>query len=132
MLFEESDASPELLRKLEEAVARYRRVFAEKREREEKMDDLRARAAAGDVKAKSELRRMEMEDPAKEAKDEASALHAKLAAKRALANPDDEKKRVLEEEQRRLAEAKRQQEADEKRKKAESKARLAQKASLWK
>ncbi len=89
--------------------------FAEKKEREEKMAALQQRAdgehiaafagicwvlcvsllltaffAAGDVKAKSELRRMQMEDPAKEAKDEASALHAKLAAKRALANPEGE------------------------------------------
>ena len=38
----------------------YRAVFEEKKAREDKMADLRARAANGDFKAKSELRRMEM------------------------------------------------------------------------
>ena len=65
------------------------------------MAELAGKAAAGDVKAKAELKRMEMQDPAKEAKDEASALHAKLAAKRALSNPVDDKQRLLEEEQKR-------------------------------
>lgn len=96
------------------------------------MKSLEERAAAGDVKAKSELKRMQSEDPAKEAKDEASALHAKLAAKRALANPESDKQRLLEEEQRKVAEEKARQEAEEKRKKADSKKRLQEKASLWK
>lgn len=132
-LFEESTASnnAELIRKLEEAVENYRRVFREKKELEERMAALRLKSDAGDVKAKAELKRLEMQDPAKSAADEALALQKKLSAKRALANPDSDKERLLAEEQRRVAEEKQRQEAEEKRKRDESKKRLAEKAKLF-
>ena len=131
-LFEEPSGQNEaLIKKLEEAVENYRRVFREKKEREEKMNALKEKAAAGDVKAKSELKRMEMENPATAAADEALALQKKLAAKRALSNPEDDKAKLLEEENRRLEEEKRQREAEEKRKRMESKQKLKEKAKLW-
>ena len=135
-LFEDTgNANAELVRKLEEAIANYRRVLREKVEREEKKEELRGRAAGGDLKAKSELKRMELQEggaAAASAADEAISLQKKLQAKRALANPEDDKKRLLEEETKRLEEEKRRQEAEERRKREESKKKLAEKAKLWK
>ncbi len=135
-LFEDTgNANAELIRKLEEAIENYRRVFREKKEREEKKEELKAKADAGDLKAKSELKRMELQEgnaAAASAADEALSIQKKLAAKRALANPEDDKKRLLEEETKRLEEEKKRQEAEEKRKRDESKKKLAEKAKLWK
>ena len=135
-LFEDTgNQNAELIRKLEEAIENYRRVFREKKEREEKKEELAKKAAAGDLKAKSELKRMELQEgnaAAQSAADEALSIQKKLAAKRALANPEDDKKRLLEEEQKRLEEEKKQKEAEEKRKREASKKALAEKAKLWK
>lgn len=89
-------------------------MFREKKEREEKKEELRQKAAAGDLKAKSELKRMELQEvmrcrvcicvlvlicvckagaAAASAADEALSIQKKLAAKRALSNTDDDKKR---------------------------------------
>ncbi len=123
------------MRKLEEAIANYKRVMREKVEREEKKEELRAKAATGDLKAKSELKRMDLQEggaASASAADEAISLQKKLQAKRALANPEDDKKRLLEEEAKRLEEEKKRQEAEERRKREESKKKLAEKAKLWK
>ena len=95
------------------------------------MADLEKRAAAGDNRAKSELRRMQMDDPASEAKNEMQALQQKLAAKRALKNPQEEEDRLYKEEQQRIADIKAQEEAEEQRKRNESRNRLKQRAALW-
>lgn len=120
-----------LLAKLERAIQQYKAVFEEKKKREATMADLERRAASGDNKAKSELRRMQMDDPAGEAKNEMQALQQKLAAKRALRNPQEEEDRLYQEEQQRIAEQKAQQEADEKKKRDDSRARLKNRAALW-
>ncbi len=65
-------------------------------------------------------------------KDEMAAIQAKLAAKRALKNPEEEQARLIQEEERRLAEEKRKKEEQERRERDESRARLAAKAALWK
>merc|ERR1712000_494970 len=103
-----------LLAKLERAIQQYKAVFEEKKKR----------AAAGDNRAKSELRRMQMDDPASEAKNEMQALQQKLAAKRALKNPQEEEDRLYKEEQQRIADIKAQEEAEEQRKRNESRNRL--------
>ena len=120
-----------LLAKLERAIEQYKAVFEEKKKREDTMADLERRAQAGDNRAKSELRRMQMDDPAGEAKNEMQALQAKLAAKRALRNPGEEEDRLYQEEQARVAEQKAAEEAEEKRKRDASRARLKERSSLW-
>ena len=120
-----------LLAKLERAIQQYKAVFEEKKKREQQMADLEKRAAAGDNRAKSELRRMQMDDPASEAKNEMQALQQKLAAKRALKNPQEEEDRLYKEEQQRIADIKAQEEAEEQRKRNESRNRLKQRAALW-
>lgn len=120
-----------LLAKLERAIEQYKAVFEEKKKRESTMADLERRAQAGDNKAKSELRRMQMDDPAGEAKNEMQALQQKLAAKRALRNPQEEEDRLYKEEQERVAAQKADQEAEEKRKRDESRNRLKNRAALW-
>jgi len=67
---------------------------------------------------------MEMADPSNEAKDELAALHKKLAAKRALSNPQEEEQRLYEEEQKRIAEQKAAEEAAERKKREDSRSRL--------
>eukprot|EP01088_Endostelium_zonatum_P020002 TRINITY_DN716_c0_g1_i3.p1 TRINITY_DN716_c0_g1~~TRINITY_DN716_c0_g1_i3.p1 ORF type:complete len:245 (-),score=98.77 TRINITY_DN716_c0_g1_i3:9-743(-) len=121
-----------LLAKLEKAINEYKAHFEEKKKREAEMADLESRAQSGDVKAKAELNRLKMKDPAADAKNELGALQAKLAAKRALANPKEEEERIYREEQQRVAEEKRRQEAEEAKKKQESKNRLAAKAAMFK
>jgi hypothetical protein len=120
-----------LLAKLERAINQYKAVFEEKKQREAKMAELEQRANAGDNRAKSELRRMQMDDPAGEAKNEMQALQQKLAAKRALRNPQEEEDRLYQKEQQRIAEQKAQAEAEEKRKQQESRNRLKERAALW-
>jgi hypothetical protein len=62
-LFEDTgNQNAELIKKLEEAIENYRRVFREKKEREDKKAELRQKADAGDLKAKSELKRMELQE----------------------------------------------------------------------
>jgi len=48
------------------------------------------------AKAKSELMNLKSHDPAKDGANEISALASKLKAKRALANPEEENKRIQE------------------------------------
>eukprot|EP01104_Vermistella_antarctica_P008691 TRINITY_DN2194_c0_g2_i1.p1 TRINITY_DN2194_c0_g2~~TRINITY_DN2194_c0_g2_i1.p1 ORF type:complete len:287 (+),score=85.46 TRINITY_DN2194_c0_g2_i1:131-862(+) len=120
-----------LVAKLEKAILQYRAVFEEKKAREVKMDDLRNRANNGDVRAKSELRRMEMDDPAKSCKDEMSALHARMAAQRALKNPKEEEDKLYQEEQARVAEGKQQEEREARKKADDSKARLKARSAMW-
>lgn len=74
-------------------------------------------------------------DSAADTKDEISSLAAKLKAKRALANPEEENRRLQEEayrqEQARLKAERKQKEAEEKRKRDEARARLKERAALW-
>lgn len=114
------------LAKLEKAIQQYKAVFEEKKQKEARIKELEAIVAQGGkdaAKAKVELKRLQMEDPSGETKNEMNAIHAKLAAKRALANPEEEERRVFEEEQKRLAEEKRKQEQEEEKKKQESRQR---------
>jgi len=120
------------IKALEAAIEKYKKVFAEKQEKEQKMAELEAKAASGDVKAKSELRRLQMEDNSKQGQDEIGALADKLKAKRALKNPGQSEEEAFKEEQAKVAEAKRQAEAEEKKKRDDSRAALKAKAALWK
>lgn len=120
-----------LVAKLEAAIRQYKAVFEEKKAREAEMQALEARANSGDVRAKAELRRMEMEDPANSAKNEMQALQAKLAAKRALRNPQEEEDKLYQQEQARIAEENRKKEDEERRKREESRAKLKARAALW-
>jgi len=120
-----------LVLKLEKAIREYKAVFEEQKQREEEMEALRRKADSGDVRAKAELRRMEMHDPANDAKNEMQALQAKLAAKRALKNPQEEEQRMYQEEQQRVAEEKRKKEAEEAAKRNQARAAMKARASLW-
>ena len=46
-----------------------------------------------------ELAQLKHQDPAQDAKNELGALHAKLEAKRALRNPEEEERKMYEQEQ---------------------------------
>jgi len=134
----ESKPNAHLIKLLEEAIAQYQAVFREKQERAEKIAQLEALVSQGGkeaAKAKAELMSLKSHDTAKDGANEISALAAKLKAKRALANPDEENRRIQEEafkeEQARLAEEKRKKEEEEKRKADESKSRLKERAKLW-
>lgn len=120
-----------LLDKLEEAIRKYKAVFEERKKKAEQLKDLEGKAESGDHKAKAELRRMQMEDPSKETKNEMDAIVAKLAAQRALRSPEAEAERMYEAEQKRIAEETRKKEDDEKLKRQQSKDRLAAKAALF-
>eukprot|EP01111_Echinosteliopsis_oligospora_P000342 TRINITY_DN1033_c0_g1_i1.p1 TRINITY_DN1033_c0_g1~~TRINITY_DN1033_c0_g1_i1.p1 ORF type:complete len:291 (-),score=127.60 TRINITY_DN1033_c0_g1_i1:251-1003(-) len=127
-----------LIKQLEDAIAQHQAVFRAKKEREDKILELEAVVAKGGKdapKAKAELQALKSHDSAKDASDEISAMAAKLKAKRALANPDEESKRQQEEafkeEQARVAEEKRKQDEEEKKKAEDSKARLKARAQLW-
>jgi hypothetical protein len=65
-------------------------------------------------------------------KNEMAALQAKLAAKRAMKNPEEEQQRMIQEEERRLAEEKARKEAEEKKLKDDSRAWLAARAAMFK
>jgi len=117
----EAKPSAVLVKKLEEAIDQYQAVFRAKKEREERIKHLESVVAAGGkdaAKAKSELMNLKGHDSAKDSSNEISALAAKLKAKRALANPEEEAKRLQEEafqeEQARLAEEQRRKEAQDK------------------
>jgi len=130
----EAKPNEALLAKLDKAIEAHKQVMEEKRLREEKIAELEAVVAAGGpaaAKAKIELHQLRTHDPAKDTKNEISAMQNKLAAKRALKNPEEEEKRVYEEEQQRLREEKLRQEAEQKRKAEESKQRLKERAALW-
>jgi len=134
------DAKPNLhlIKMLEEAIAKFQAVFKAKKDRESKMAELEKTANGGGpgaAKARSELKSMQMEDPSKSGASEIDALAAKLKAKRALRNPDDEAKRQQEEafkaEQARVAAEKQAKEDEERRKREESRQKLAARAKLF-
>jgi len=134
----EAKPNAHLIKMLEEAIEKYQAVFKAKKEREERIAELERIVSEGGKdapKAKSELMSLRSHDPAKDTSNEVSALAAKLKAKRALANPDEEAKRLQEEafkeEQARLADEKRKKDAEEKRKQDESRQKLKDKAKLW-
>jgi len=60
-----------------------------------------------------------------------AALHAKMAAKRALRDPGAEKQKQFEAEEARVKDQKAEEERQEKMKREESKRKLKAKASLW-
>jgi len=134
----EAKPNAALIKQLEEAIEKYQAVFRKKKEREEKIAQLESLVAQGGkdaAKAKAELMNLKSHDSAEDTSNEISALAAKLKAKRALANPDEEAKRLQEEafkeEQARVAEEQRKKEQEEKRKQEESRQRLKEKAKLW-
>jgi len=127
-----------LIKQLEEAIAAHEAVFKAKKERADKIAELEAAVAAGGAgaaKARAELMRLKGHDASADGANEINALAKKLKAKRALANPDEESKRMQEEafkeEQARVAEEKRRAENEAKRKRDESRAKLAAKASAF-
>jgi len=124
-----------LVAKLEAAVAQYKKVFDERKaEASRKQELVRVVTGGGKeaAKAKVELERMNTKDPAETVANEMQAMQAKLAAKRALRNPQEEEDRLFQDEQARLAEEKRQQEQEEQRKRDESRQKLKERAALWK
>lgn len=134
----EAKPNAALIKQLEEAIEKYQAVFRAKKEREERIAHLESVVAAGGKdapKAKAELMNLKSHDGAADTSNEISALAAKLKAKRALANPDEEAKRQQEEafkeEQERVAQEQRKKDAEEKRKADESRQRLKEKAKLW-
>eukprot|EP00026_Physarum_polycephalum_P005618 Phypoly_transcript_05653.p2 GENE.Phypoly_transcript_05653~~Phypoly_transcript_05653.p2 ORF type:complete len:257 (-),score=77.63 Phypoly_transcript_05653:1093-1863(-) len=134
----EAKPNAALIKQLEDAIEKYQAVFRAKKEREEKITQLESVVAAGGKdapKAKAELMNLKSHDQAEDTSNEISALAAKLKAKRALANPDEEAKRMQEEafkeEQVRVAEEQRRKDLEEKRKQDESRQRLKDKAKLW-
>jgi len=130
----EAKPNAHLVKQLEDAIDKYLAVFKERKEKENKIAELEKIVSQGGkeaAKAKSELMNLKMQDPSKDGANEISSLAAKLKAKRALANPEDENRRLQEEEERRLKEVEEQKKADEKKKAAESKNRLKEKSKLW-
>lgn len=124
--------SDHLVAKLEAAIALHREALDKKKKQAELMTDLGAKASAGDVKAKAELRRLEMADPADHTRNEMEAIAATMAAKRALRSPEGEAARMYDQEQERVAEEKRKLDEEEKLKKQKSRDQLAaRKAALF-
>lgn len=129
-LFEAKPVNALLLKKLEEAIEQWKNVFKVKKEREERIMELEKIVEAGGSgapKAKAELMNLKMQDPSSLVKDEMAAVHAKLKAKRALANPNESEEEAYRQEQERL----RQKEAEEKKKMEDSKARLRERAKMF-
>lgn len=126
-LFAEQKVSPALLAKLDKAIADYLQVLQDRADKAAKIVALESQVQAGGAgagRAKMELFRLKDQDSAESAKDEHAAMMAKMAAKRALKNPDEEIKRAYAEEQQKVkdeAERKAQEEAD---KRAASRAAL--------
>jgi len=134
----EAKPNAALVKQLEEAIEKYQAVLRAKREKEARIAELEQIVAQGgpDAKqAKVELHQLKTADPGKDSANEISAMAAKLKAKRALANPEEETKRMQEEafreEQARVAAEQAKKDAEEKRKQEESRNRLKEKAKLW-
>jgi hypothetical protein len=131
----ENKPNSELVAKLEAAVEQYKGVMEAKAAKENRIKELREIVAKGgkdSPRARVELRQLEMGDPAKEVTEEMSAIHARLAAKRALLSPEEHNLRLLEEEKRRLEELNREQVNEERRQRELGRNRLKEKAALWK
>jgi len=112
---------------LEAAIAEYRKVIATREARENKIEELKADAAAGGVKgakAKNELAQLLHEDQLHQNKAEITTAAKKRAAEKVAIDP-------YAEEQKRLEEEKKKKEAEEKAKQDESRAKLKAKTSLW-
>jgi len=112
---------------LEAAIAEYRKVLAIREARENRIEELKADAAAGGVKgakAKNELAQLLHEDQLNQNKAEITSAAKKRAAEKVAIDP-------YAEEQKRLEEEKKKKEAEEKAKQDESRAKLKAKTSLW-
>jgi hypothetical protein len=135
-LFKSSGAPPELLAALDKAISDFQSVLASKRQREERMAELQRTADLGGVKgmaAKNQLEQMKAEDSLAMNKQEVSSAANKRKAQKVVDSYDDSaaREKALKEEAARLeAERLAKEEADRKAK-ADSKARLAAKASLF-
>jgi len=134
----EAKPSAHLIKLLEEAIEKYQAVFKAKKEREDRIAHLESIVAAGGKdapKAKAELMNLKSHNAAEDASNEIAALAARKKAARALANPEEEARRMQEEafkeEQARLAEEQRKKEAEEQRKKDESRQRLKDRAAAF-
>jgi len=133
-MFANRPVNTKALAAMEKAIAEYTKVLRTKRETAEKIEDLKAKIAAGgdDAKhAKGELHRLQHTEKSKEGAQEIGALAEKLRAQRLVKEGGGDQDQAFKEEQARVAEAKRQQEAEQKKKAEESKAKLAAKAALF-
>eukprot|EP00727_Mastigamoeba_balamuthi_P000062 m51a1_g10052 hypothetical protein (255) ;mRNA; r:50458-51525 len=139
-------ANPQkLLEELDRAIEQFHAVIRERAEREKRIAELEGTVAAGGkdaARAKAELMRLRMQDPAKSGAEEINALAAKMKAKAALRNPEEalreqeeEAKRAKEEawrqEQAKVDAEKRRKEEEEARKRDESRQRLKDRAKAF-
>jgi len=128
-----SSNDPELLKKLEEAIAAFEEVLSKRKAREQKMNELSDIAAKGGVKglaAKNELEQLQKEDQLEQNKRELHAAANKRKAQKAL-NTGADRDKALKEEEERLEREKKKKEEEEAKKKADARARLAAKAKMF-
>eukprot|EP00455_Lapot_gusevi_P032110 TRINITY_DN3498_c0_g1_i1.p1 TRINITY_DN3498_c0_g1~~TRINITY_DN3498_c0_g1_i1.p1 ORF type:complete len:257 (-),score=138.38 TRINITY_DN3498_c0_g1_i1:67-837(-) len=130
-------ASPELLAALDQAVTQYQGVLAQRRAREDKIEELKAASELGGVKgarAKAELAQLLSQDQLDSNRAEIQAAYKKKLAQRAVDEDSTGAKArqaALEAEQKRLEEERLKKEAEERAKKEESRNRLAARAALF-
>lgn len=129
-LFEDKPGNIQaLLDKLEEAIAHYQKVLAEREAREQLMKDLEEQGTLSGVKAmkaRLSLEMMRSEDELARNKKEVEAGAQKRAAQRAVDKGDP-----FVEEQKRVAAEKKKKEEEEKAAREAARARLKEKASLF-
>nr|BAN42557.1 hypothetical protein [Entamoeba invadens] len=137
-LFEKKagNATPELLKALDEALTEFQKVMDIKNARNAKMKKLEGEAAKGGVKgmtAQNELAQMKSEDQLALNKMEVTAAAKKRKAQRAVDKGDDSKARekALKEENARLEAEKKEKEEEERKKKEESRKRLKERAAMF-
>ena len=112
---------------LRRAIDEYRQVLKKREERQRRMDELEAAAAAGGVKgmaAKNSLAQMRDEDQLQLNRAEITSAANKRKAEKNAVDP-------FEEEKKRQAEEKAKREAEEKLKRDESRGKLAAKAAMF-
>eukprot|EP00727_Mastigamoeba_balamuthi_P007970 m51a1_g3794 hypothetical protein (250) ;mRNA; r:191300-192193 len=123
-----------LLEALDRAIDQYQSVLRQRTEQAARIAELEATVAAGGKdapRAKAELMRLKMQDPAQSGADEISAAAAKLKAKAALKNAGTSAEEAYREEQERLAAEKKRKEEEEARKREESRQRLRDRAKAF-
>ena len=137
-LFEKKggQATPEMLKALEDALNEFQKVMDIKNARQTKMKKLLSDSQKGGVRgmaAKNELEQMKSEDQLELNRMEVTAAARKRKAQKAVENGDDSKARekALKEEQARLEAEKKKKEEEEKRKREESRRRLAERAAMF-
>lgn len=123
-----------LLEKLDRAIEQYQKVLADKTAKENRIAELEAIVKAGGKdapQARIELYQLKNNNSAQSAKDEQAAIQAKMAAKRALKDPDAEARKAVAEEEARVKEEKERKDREDKEKAAAARARLKEKAAMF-